>query len=112
MTKDNLPSRFDEHAAPAWQGSGPGYAVGRPAAGEADWLDELSRYLRAVRRHKWLVLGATLLSTAAGVVFARLKLQPMVVARASVWIQVPSTRIAREPGPIWSGQLPISSGWE
>src|SRR5690348_1200701 len=111
MTMEHLPTRFDEHTAPAWQASGTGYAVGRAAAGESEWLDDVARYLRAVRRHKWLVLGATLFCTAAGAGFARVKLQPTFVARASVWIQVPSARVAREPGPIWSGQLPISSGW-
>lgn len=108
---EHLPTRFDEPTAPAWQASGNGYAVGRAAAGEADWLDEIGRYARAVRRHKWLVLGTTLLSVGAGVGLARVKLQPTFIARASVWIQVPSAKVAREPGPIWSGQLPISSGW-
>src|SRR5213080_4844069 len=32
------------------------------------------------------------------------------VGRATVWIQVPA-RPTRDEGPIWSGQLPISSGW-
>jgi len=109
---DHLPTRFEEPTAPAWQASGTGYAVGRAAAGESDWLDEIGRYLRAVRRHKWLVLGTTLLCAGAGIVLARVKLQPTFIARASVWIQVPSAHVAREPGPIWSGQLPISSGWE
>src|SRR5206468_10637398 len=112
MTMDHLPTRFEEPTAPAWQASGTGYAVGRAAAGESDWLDEIGRYLRAVRRNKWLVLGTTLLCAGAGIVLARVKLQPTFIARASVWIQVPSAHVAREPGPIWSGQLPRSSGWE
>src|SRR5437879_13310540 len=32
------------------------------------------------------------------------------ISRATVWVQVP-LRPARDEGPIWSGQLPISSGW-
>src|SRR5207302_209678 len=36
--------------------------------------------------------------------------KPSYVGRATVWVQVP-LRPARDEGPIWSGQLPISSGW-
>src|SRR6266513_528055 len=39
-----------------------------------------------------------------------LPVKPSYVARATVWVQVP-LRPARDEGPIWSGQLPISSGW-
>src|SRR2546422_8219129 len=37
-------------------------------------------------------------------------LPPNYAARATVWIQVPAHQV-RDEGPIWSGQLPISSGW-
>src|SRR3989442_8441210 len=70
---------------------------------------EWQRYLAAALRFKWVVLGATLACTALGVVGAIL-LKPTYVARATVWVQVP-IRPARDEGPIWSGQLPISSGW-
>ena len=73
---DHLPTRFEEPTAPAWQASGTGYAVGRAAAGESDWLDEIGRYLRAVRRHKWLVLGTTLLCAGAGIALARVTRAP------------------------------------
>jgi len=108
---DHLPARFDDETSPPLLTSGTRQAVARAAPGEPDSLDEWGRYLRAVRRHKWLVLGATLLGAAAGVALAVLAVQPTYVARATVWVQVPAARYGREPGPIWSGQLPISSGW-
>src|SRR6267154_2748770 len=108
---DHLPARFDHETSPPLLTSGTRQAVARAAPGEPDSLDEWGRYLRAVRRHKWLVLGATLLGAAAGVALAVLAVQPTYVARATVWVQVPAARYGREPGPIWSGQLPISSGW-
>jgi len=70
---------------------------------------EWQRYLAAAVRFKWLVLGVTLACTALGVLAAIL-VKPTYVARATVWVQVP-IRPARDEGPIWSGQLPISSGW-
>src|SRR3989441_4534501 len=79
-----------------------------PASGlhpTAEW----QRYLAAALRFKWVVLGVTLASTALGVLGA-LFVKPTYVARATVWVQVP-IRPARDEGPIWSGQLPISSGW-
>src|SRR5437667_113993 len=75
-----------------------------------DWIGEAQRYLRSVRRHKWLVLSLTLFATAAGVELSMYALPPNYAARATVWIQVPA-RQARDEGPIWSGHLPISSGW-
>src|SRR5437773_3462667 len=105
MTMDHLPTRFEEPTAPALQASGTGYAVGRAAAGESDGLGEIGRYLRAVRRHKWLVLGTTLRCAGAGIVLARVKVHPTFIARAHVWIQVPSGHGARQLGPILSGRV-------
>jgi capsular exopolysaccharide synthesis family protein len=70
---------------------------------------EWQRYLAAAVRFKWVVLGVTLACTALGVLAAIL-VKPTYVARATVWVQVP-IRPTRDEGPIWSGQLPISSGW-
>jgi capsular exopolysaccharide synthesis family protein len=92
--------------------------VRSPAAGAAvaSWsppIDqpaaEWQRYLAAALRFKWVVLGVTLAATALGLLGAVL-VKPTYVARATVWVQVP-IRPARDEGPIWSGQLPISSGW-
>src|SRR2546422_1758290 len=88
-----------------------------PGAGVVPWTlppalppaAEWQRYLAAALRFKWVVLGVTLACTALGVLGALL-VKPSYVARATVWVQVP-LRPARDEGPIWSGQLPISSGW-
>ncbi|HXL34253.1 MAG TPA: hypothetical protein VN953_04990, partial [Gemmatimonadales bacterium] len=81
-----------------------------PPLDGGDWLADAQRYLRSVRRHKWLVLTLTLASTVAGVELSVYALAPNYTARATVWIQVPAHQ-ARDEGPIWSGRLPISSGW-
>ena len=60
-----------------------------------DWIGEAQRYLRSVRRHKWLVLSLTLFATAAGVELSMYALPPNYAARATVWIQVPA-RQARD----------------
>ena len=98
MTGDSL-TRF-RSAAPA-----PAHLAAAAPDGPPEWW----RYLAAVRRFKWVVLGATLGATLLGVVAARL-LHPTYAAQATIWIQVPN-RPARDEGPIWQGQLPISSGW-
>src|SRR5207237_8430093 len=72
---------------------------------QPEWL----RYLGAVRRFGWLVLAVTLAVTGLGVVAAML-MPPSYVAQAIVWIRVPNKE-PRNEGPIWQGQLPISSGW-
>src|SRR5438874_5902611 len=72
---------------------------------QPEWL----RYLGAVRRFGWLVLAVTLAVTGLGVVGA-LFVPPNYLAQAIVWIRVPNKELRNE-GPIWQGQLPISSGW-
>jgi capsular exopolysaccharide synthesis family protein len=72
---------------------------------QPEWL----RYLSAVRRYGWLVLAVTLAVTGLGVVAAML-MPPSYAAQAIVWIRVPNKEVRNE-GPIWQGQLPISSGW-
>ena len=72
---------------------------------QPEWL----RYLGAVRRRGWLVLAVTLAVTGLGVVGAML-MPPSYVTQAIVWIRVPNKELRNE-GPIWQGQLPISSGW-
>ncbi|HXL33781.1 MAG TPA: GNVR domain-containing protein [Gemmatimonadales bacterium] len=107
MTTGDLPVPF-EPAPPEF------VAHHRPPPPPPDLepLAEWRRYLIAARRYGWLVSGVTLLGTAAGVGVSLL-LSPTYVARATVWIQVPSGhgRDVRDRGPIWQGQLPISSGW-
>src|SRR3989475_497732 len=113
MTTGSLPARLDITKAERTPAFGDRNAVARPAPAlppDADWLADAQRYLRSVRRHKWLVLSLTLFATAAGVELSMYALPPNYAARATVWIQVPAHQV-RDEGPIWSGQLPISSGW-
>ena len=116
MDTGDLPARLDPvqpERLPSPAGSFDAIArYAPPAAGapqDGDVLADLRRYLSAVWRYKWAVTGITVLGTAAGVA-GKLLLPPNYVARATVWIQVPA-RPTRDEGPIWSGQLPISSGW-
>ena len=76
-----------------------------PAAPQADWR----RYLVAVRRYKWIVLAGSLLGGGAGFAAGRY-LGSQYTARATIWIDVPDPR-ERDDGPLWTGQLRISSGW-
>src|SRR5205809_3298485 len=96
----------------------PNDTVRSPAAGAVGpWspppadrpASEWQHYLAAALRFKWVVLGITVACTGLGVLGA-LIMKPTYVARATVWVQVP-IRPAKDEGPIWSGQLPISSGW-
>src|SRR5690348_10242758 len=80
-----------------------------PALGEPEAVPGWWRYWAAVRRFKWLVLGTTAGATLLGVV-GGLRVRPTYAAQATIWVQVPN-RPARNEGPIWQGQLPISSGW-
>src|SRR6267143_3886787 len=59
------------------------------AAAEPDWR----RILGAIRRRRWLVLGVTLLGTAAGIVAAVRFVGPRYLARARLWVG------AAEPDP-------------
>src|SRR5256885_1639951 len=66
------------------------YEASRPRiAAEPDWR----RMLGAIRRRRWLVLGVTLLGTAAGIVAAVRFVGPRYLARARLWVG------AAEPDP-------------
>lgn len=72
-----------------------------------DWR----RYLAAVFRLKWMVLGVAVLGTAVGMVASRF-VKPRYVSQASIWIQGGDPRrSADSPGPIQTGQLLNSSSW-
>ena len=94
----------------------PGVTLARhtplPAPRDLALPADSQRYLAAVLRFKWLVLAVAVVVTSLGAGVAWL-LKPTYRARAMVWVQVPSRpdRASGEGGPIWSGQLPISSGW-
>src|SRR5690242_8293804 len=74
-------------------------------APQAEW----HRYLAAALRFRWIVLGAVLAGVGAGAV-AMMMTPPTYAARATIWIDVASGA-QRDQGPIWEGQLAISSGW-
>src|SRR5438552_17134244 len=107
MTTGSSPARLDTPKAEDRN------AVARPAPAlppdAGDWLADAQRYLRSVRRHKWLVLSLTLFATAAGVELSMYALPPNYAAPAPGSTPWPA-RQARDEGPIWSGHLPISSG--
>ena len=107
MTTGDLPVPFEPTRAEFVARNRP-----PPPPPDPEPLAEWQRYLLAARRYRWLVFGVTLLGTAAGIGLSLL-LPPTYLARATVWVQVPSghARDARDRGPIWQGQLPISSGW-
>src|SRR5262245_21363799 len=75
-------------------------------AAEPEWLT----YLNSIRRHKWLVAGITLAGTVLGFVATRF-MAPEYQTKATIWIDVASTR-EQNNGPIWTGTLPISTGWQ
>ena len=74
-----------------------------PPVEQSDW----QRYLSSVLRHKWLVMGITLLGTALGVVATRF-LDPRYTAKAILWVDV---AVGRDRG-VQSEQLLDSRGWE
>src|SRR6266700_3396464 len=98
MTTGSLPTLLDTAQSRRLSAGGDPNAAARQARPTppdgGDWLGEARRYLRSVRRHKWLVLSLTSFATAAGVELSMYALPPNYAARATVWSQVP-----------------ISSGW-
>jgi capsular exopolysaccharide synthesis family protein len=73
-----------------------------PPAEQNDW----QRYLTAVLRHKWFVLGITLLGTLAGVVATRF-LDPRYTAKTILWVE---TAVGRDRG-VQTDELLDSRGW-
>ena len=81
-----------------------------PPSAEGDWLADARRYLIAIQRYRWMVFGLSALGLLVGFAFAGVVLAPGYAARASLWIHGPAGQEG-EPGPLWSGRLPISAGW-
>ncbi|HXM37870.1 MAG TPA: polysaccharide biosynthesis tyrosine autokinase [Gemmatimonadales bacterium] len=73
-----------------------------PPSEQSDW----HRYLTAVMRHKWLVLGVTLVGTVAGIVATRF-LDPRYTAKTILWVE---TAVGRDRG-VQSDELLDSRGW-
>ncbi|MGE5091900.1 MAG: GumC family protein [Bacillota bacterium] len=68
----------------------------------------LSRYIAAVKRYKWVVLGLTLFGTAVGIVATKF-IHPVYSAQATVYIQPTSDN--RQAGPIRPDELLHSQQW-
>lgn len=66
------------------------------------------RYLTALQRYKWIVLGVVALGTAAGAYATRF-VQPEYKAEATVWIQTQGE--VGTSGPIRSSELLQASAW-
>jgi succinoglycan biosynthesis transport protein ExoP len=71
---------------------------------------ELARYLGAIRRFKWLILGATLVGLAGGVFQAR-RARPVYESEITLWIESPPDRYSQASGPITQNQILSSTGW-
>ena len=69
----------------------------------------IRRYLGAVLRYKWLVLGLVVVGTAAGVLVSR-RMEPVYSAQVMIWVET-TQRADLERGPIQTGQLLESSAW-
>lgn len=78
-----------------------------PDAGEAG--AKWRRYIGAVRRFKWLVLGIAILGTGAGIAATRLVV-PSYQASATIWISS-QTPIGSQGGPIRSPELVGGEAW-
>ncbi len=71
---------------------------------------QLQRYLSAIRRRKWVILGITLLGTIGGIAASRF-VKPMYETQSTLWIEV-STRESLAQGPVRTGELlQSSSAW-
>jgi capsular exopolysaccharide synthesis family protein len=70
---------------------------------------QLQRLLSALLRHKWLLLGATLAGTVAGI-FASRFVEPRYEAQSTLWIEVEGEQSERQ-GPIRTGELLQSESW-
>jgi capsular exopolysaccharide synthesis family protein len=70
------------------------------------------RVMHALRRHKWLVLAATVLGTAIGVVATRF-VSPQYRVEATLWVDQLSRRSTPDynRGPVRIGQLLEPEGW-
>jgi capsular exopolysaccharide synthesis family protein len=76
-----------------------------PPAEQSDW----QRYVTAVVRHKWLVIGVTVAGTLAGIVATRF-LDPRYSAKTILWVE---TAVGRERGVQTNDNGPVldSRGW-
>ena len=79
-----------------------------PREGDEPSFD-LHRFLAALARHKWLVVGLTIVGTAAGIVLSRI-VPSQYLAQATLWIEVGGEGGNRQ-GPIQPAELLQWSSW-
>jgi len=79
---------------------------GDEAEGGADWR----RYLSAVVRHKWLVIGGLVLGLLAGIMAYR-SVEPTFEVASTVWIQTGGNNQQGDVNPIRPSQLLSETGW-
>ena len=70
----------------------------------------IRRLFTAVLRHRWAVLGLTMLGTAGGYMATRMVV-PQYYGQATVWIESGRREGGADRGPIRSEQLLASFGW-
>jgi len=69
----------------------------------------IRRYLSAVIRYKWLILGLTIVGSAAGIVLSQMS-TPIYSTQTTLWVEVGNPRMAQS-GPIRPAQLLESTAW-
>ena len=92
----------------------PAYASQPRLGAEPGASVNLARYLAALKRYRWLVVGTTLLGVAGGVAATRI-VKPEFQAQATIWIEGGSSRVSgsasQDRGPIRASQLLETDGW-
>ena len=76
------------------------------SGGAPDWR----RHGTAVWRHRWWILGLTVLGTIGGVGASRV-LPPRYLVQATIWIQSSEARGTPDRGPIGANQLLAPTAW-
>jgi capsular exopolysaccharide synthesis family protein len=107
-----LPMHSDHPLAPAPDaGERTELTAWDPGSGHSEEpkTPQLQRYLAALRRHRWLILGVTLAGSIAGVLASRF-VHPTYQAQATLWVEE-SDRQALATGPIRTGELLQSTAW-
>jgi polysaccharide biosynthesis transport protein len=80
-------------------------------AEDADRPTPWHRYLAALGRYRWLVLGCLVLGGAGGFVGAKLSV-PEYEAHATIWISTEDERRGPQAGPIQAQELLNPTGWD
>jgi polysaccharide biosynthesis transport protein len=77
---------------------------------EPESIIDIRRYLAALVRYKWLIIGSPFVGLSLGILGSRV-IRPDYGAQATVWIEAASEQKGPETGPIRSQQLLRSYSW-